>query len=358
MKNMQVASFFAGAGGLDLGFRQAGFGIPWANEYDKAIHATYEANHPGTHLERRSLTDFEPDEIPPGVTGMIGGPPCQSWSEAGMLRGAEDRRGQLFFRYVDFVDEVRPTFFLAENVSGILFTRHSNSFREILERFCELGYNVSYGLLNANDYGVPQDRERVIIVGYRLKGDVFFKPPAPDEIKPVLKDAIYDLRKSAKPAINKTYGNEKLRVPNHEYLDGGFSSMFMSRNRVRAWDEPSFTIQAGGRHAPLHPNAPKMEIVGKDKRAFVEGFDYRRLTVREAARVQTFPDEFIFHYKNVLDGYKMIGNAVPVEFARRLATQIKKDLKKNEPLSNRGRQRVGSLERFEDLSRLKISKAS
>jgi DNA (cytosine-5)-methyltransferase 1 len=355
---MKVVSFFAGAGGLDLGFRQAGFEIPWANEYDRAIHETYELNHPGTHLEKRSLTDFEPDQVPEGVSGMIGGPPCQSWSEAGMLRGAEDQRGQLFFRYVDFVEYVRPTFFLAENVSGILFSRHSNSFREILERFCELGYNVSYGLLNANDHGVPQDRERVIIVGYRLKGPVFFQPPPPDDHRLVLRDAIYDLRKSAKPAVDKTYANKKLAQPNHEYLDSGYSSMFMSRNRVRSWDEPSFTIQAGGRHAPLHPNAPKMEIIGKDKRAFVDGFDYRRLTVREAARVQTFPDDFVFQYKNVLDGYKMIGNAVPVEFARRLAMQIKTDVNSSLVLSSRGRQRRGELASFDQLRNSQASKAS
>lgn len=354
---VKVASFFAGAGGLDLGFRQAGFEIPWANEYDRAIHETYERNHGGTYLERRSLTDFEPDEVPRDVTGMIGGPPCQSWSEAGMLRGAEDRRGQLFFRYVDFIDEVRPTFFLAENVSGILFNRHSSSFRAILERFCELGYNVSFGLLNANDYGVPQDRERVIIVGYRLKGSTFFTPPSQDENRPVLKDAIFDLRNSAKPALNKTYANSKLKIPNHEYLDSGYSSMFMSRNRVRSWDEPSFTIQAGGRHAPLHPSAPKMEIVGKDKRAFVEGFDYRRLTVREAARVQTFPDEFVFHYKNVLDGYKMIGNAVPVEFARRLALQIRSDIESSTPLKPSQR-RTGRVMNFDELVDASISRAS
>lgn len=348
---MQIASFFAGAGGLDLGFRQAGFDIPWANEYDKAIHHTYEANHPGTYLERRSLVDFESNQVPRGVTGMIGGPPCQSWSEAGMARGAEDKRGQLFFRYVDFVEEVRPTFFLAENVSGILFSRHSSSFRNILERFCELGYNVSFGLLNANNFGVPQDRERVIIVGYRLKGDVFFSPPVPDLVQTKLKDAIYDLRKNAKPAIDKTYANSRLKIPNHEYLDSGYSSMFMSRNRVRAWDEPSFTIQAGGRHAPLHPSAPKMVLIEKDQRAFVDGFTYRRLTVREAARVQTFPDDFIFHYRNVLDGYKMIGNAVPVEFARRLALQIRADLSENKALSASS-SRAGELRSFNELGTL------
>ena len=121
----------------------------------------------------------------------------------------------------------------------------------------------------------------------------------------------------------------------------------MSRNRVRSWDQPSFTIQAGGRHAPLHPQAPKMVKVGKDLQAFEPGFEdlYRRLTVREAARVQTFPDSFKFLYKNVIDGYKMIGNAVPVEFAKRLALKIEDDL-----LNNAGKQtnnkRRGELRTF------------
>ena len=124
--------------------------------------------------------------------------------------------------------------------------------------------------------------------------------------------------------------------------------MFMSRNRVRAWDEPSFTIQAGGRHAPLHPSAPKMVVIERDKRAFVENEFYRRLTVREAARIQTFPDDFIFHYKNVLDGYKMIGNAVPVEFGRRLAMQIASDIRLSQALPRTSR-RKGRLKTFDEL---------
>jgi DNA (cytosine-5)-methyltransferase 1 len=99
----------------------------------------------------------------------------------------------------------------------------------------------------------------------------------------------------------------------------------MSRNRVRAWDQQSFTIQAGGRHAPLHPQAPKMEKIHQDKRIFSPGYEhlYRRLSVRECARLQTFPDDFEFIYSNILNGYKMIGNAVPVNFAFHLAQSIK-----------------------------------
>ena len=263
---------------------------------------------------------------------MIGGPPCQSWSEAGALRGINDHRGQLFFEYIRLLRARRPKFFLAENVSGILFERHREAFVTILNMFAELGYNISYSLLKASDYGVPQDRERVFIVGYRTDLNCWFTPPEPDLSSPTLKDAIYDIRKSA-----VAWGKQKKTlsangVPNHEYLTGGFSSIYMSRNRVRSWDEPSFTIQAGARHAPLHPQAPKMLLEDKDVRAFVPGKEhlYRRLTVRECARVQTFPDDHLFVYDNVANGYKMIGNAVPVELARRIALKISADLRSRE----------------------------
>ena len=107
--------------------------------------------------------------------------------------------------------------------------------------------------------------------------------------------------------------------------------MYMSRNRVRSWSEPSFTIQAGGRHAPLHPQAPKMELVEKDKRKFVEGKEdlYRRLSIRECARIQTFPDKHKFYYKNLTVGYKMVGNAVPPNLSYYLAKKIIEDLIKS-----------------------------
>ena len=106
-----------------------------------------------------------------------------------------------------------------------------------------------------------------------------------------------------------------------------FSSI-STRNRVRGWDEPSFTIQAGGRHAPIHPQAPKMQFMEQNKRIFVPGKEhlYRRLSIRECARIQTFPDTFIFHYRDVADGYKMIGNAMPVQFTYNIAKKIFSDL--------------------------------
>ena len=124
-------------------------------------------------------------------------------------------------------------------------------------------------------------------------------------------------------------------------MTGNFSTIYMSRNRVRSWDEQSFTIQAGGRHAPIHPQAPKMKFIEQNKREFIKGKEqlYRRLSVRECARIQTFPDEFIFKYIDVSDGYKMVGNAVPVEFACFLAKKIMLDLKeyksKIQPIRNK-----------------------
>ncbi|MEM6404752.1 MAG: DNA cytosine methyltransferase, partial [Cyanobacteria bacterium P01_D01_bin.116] len=163
---MNVVSLFSGCGGLDLGFHQAGFNIIWANEYDKSIWDTYEFNHSNTHLDKRDIRKIAPDDIPDCI-GIIGGPPCQSWSEAGAQRGIDDSRGQLFFDYIRILKEKKPLFFLAENVSGILAKKHEKAFTNILSHFKEAGYNVTYKLLNASDYLVPQDRKRVIIIGYR-----------------------------------------------------------------------------------------------------------------------------------------------------------------------------------------------
>ncbi len=325
---MKIASLFTGAGGLDLGFEKAGFHVVWANEYDSTIWETFEHNFPKTKLDRRSIVNVSHSDIPE-VDGIIGGPPCQSWSEAGAGRGIDDKRGQLFFDYVRLLKEKQPKFFLAENVSGILHPKHADAFNNIIKSFESAGYVISWKLLNANDYGVPEDRLRVIIVGYHKKLKKKFEFPEPQKHKPVLKDAIYDLR-LAKPAKDKNKTNgDKLKIPNHEYMIGGFSTIYMSRNRVRSWDEPSFTIQAGGRHAPLHPQAPKMKFIEQNNRIFVPGKEhlYRRLSVRECARIQTFPDTFIFKYNDVANGYKMIGNAVPVNLAHFLAKKIMKDLK-------------------------------
>ncbi len=325
---MNIISLFSGAGGLDLGFEKAGFKTIWANEYDKEIWETFEKNFPHTKLDRRSIVNIPSSEIPEAI-GLIGGPPCQSWSEAGSLRGIDDHRGQLFFEFIRVLRDKKPLFFLAENVSGMLAGRHNNALENIKNHFIESGYNLSFKLLNAHDYKVPQDRKRVFFIGFRKDLGIKFEFPKSFSAKRYLQDVIWDLKDTALPAKEKNYTNGSLcHIDNHEYMTGGFSTIFMSRNRVRSWDEPSFTIQAGGRHAPLHPQAPKMEFVEQNKRVFVRGSEhlYRRLSIRECARIQTFPDEHKFYYSNMTAGYKMVGNAVPPYLGYYLARQIHKIL--------------------------------
>jgi len=330
---MKIVSLFSGAGGLDLGFEKAGFTTVWANEYDKDIWETYEKNFPHVELNHKSIRDVDSSEIP-DCDGIIGGPPCQSWSEAGALRGIKDKRGQLFYEFIRILRDKQPKFFVAENVSGMLASRHAGAMASIQELFKESGYNLSFTMLNASDYWVPQDRKRVFFIGIREDLDKTFEFPIPFKQKRCLKDIIYNIKDSALPAKDKNHSNgDDCILPNHEYLTGGFSTIYMSRNRVRAWDEQSFTIQAGGRHAPIHPQAPKMEFIEKNIRVFVPAKKqlYRRLSVRECARIQTFPDTHQFYYKSVLAGYKMVGNAVPATLAYFIAKKIYADLNHNSP---------------------------
>ena len=328
---MKLISLFSGAGGLDLGFEQAGFEILAANEFDKGIWETYERNHM-SNLIKKDIRKIDASEFPNHVDGIIGGPPCQSWSEAGALRGINDERGKLFFDYIRILRLIKPKFFLAENVIGMMANRHSQAVSNIFMQFENSGYDVKIYLANASDYGVPQDRKRVFYIGFRKDLKINYQFPNPTTPyryqKMTLRQAIGDLEKTAIPARPKNKTNGRLPILNHEYYIGAYSTIFMSRNRVRGWDEQGFTVQASGRQCQLHPQAPKMLSVEKNKRIFVPGKEhlYRRLTVRECARLQGFPDDFEFFYSDIDYGYKMIGNAVPVGLASIIAQSILKVL--------------------------------
>lgn len=244
---MKLISLFSGAGGLDLGFQKAGYEIVTANEFDKTIWETYEKNHEAK-LIKGDICKIPSDEFPE-CDGIIGGPPCQSWSEAGSLKGINDPRGQLFYQYIRILKDNKPKFFLAENVKGMMAKRHNSAVENIVSQFEEAGYDVFIHLLNASDYGVPQDRKRVFYVGFRKDLNISFDlPPKPYDYKLTFRDAIYDLKDNAIPALekNKTNG-DKCNFSNHEYFIGAYSPIFMSRNRVRDWDEQAFTVQASGR---------------------------------------------------------------------------------------------------------------
>lgn len=323
---MNLISLFSGAGGLDKGFENAGFHTIVANEFDKEICPTFRANFPNTKLIEGDIRQISESNFPQHVAGIIGGPPCQSWSEAGSLKGIEDARGQLFYEYIRILRRVQPLFFVAENVSGMLAQRHSKAVANFLELFAEAGYDVNLKMLNAHDFDVPEDRDRVFYIGFRKDLQIYnYQYPQPTKTRPTLRDAIWDLQCNAIPALDKNLTNgDACFFPNHEYYVGSYSPIFMSRNRVRGWDEPGFTVQASGRQCQLHPQAPTMIKVAPNKQIFVPGQEhlYRRMTVREVARIQTFPDSFRFIYSKVDYGYKMIGNAVPVNLADHVAKSI------------------------------------
>ena len=326
-----MISLFSGCGGLDLGFERAGFYIPVANEFDTSIWQTFRLNHPKTELITQDVRTLSVDFFPDDVDGIIGGPPCQSWSEAGAQRGIQDSRGKLFFDYIRILSAKQPKFFLAENVSGMLANRHSESVKFITELFKRCGYNLFVNLVNAKNYGVAQERKRVFYIGFRQDLGINFKFPRgsteADSKKLTLRDVIWDLQFSAVPAATGNVHNIQSEN-NNEFFTGTFSTIFMSRNRVKSWDEQAFTVQASGRHCQLHPQAPKMVFFSQNDRRFVKGKEhlYRRMTVREIARVQGFSDDFKFVYYNVNDAYKMIGNAVPVPLAYEIAVAIKNHL--------------------------------
>lgn len=331
--HMKIVSFFAGCGGLDLGFEQAGFDVVWANEVEPYYRATYIRNHPGTELVLGDICKIDPNSIP-DCDGFIGGPPCQSWSVAGKQRGLEDERGQLFLKYIDMIEAKRPKFFVIENVKGLLDSVFKYVFIMFLDRLDKAGYDVKWDLLDAANYRIPQNRERVFIVGFRKELHIDYKFPAPTCTEPItLERAIGDIKEQ--PTFYR--GNERLEPnvsrPNHDVLASKLNVYYNRGNRRRGWQQTSFTIHATADNIPLHPSSPKMMFFGHGRWDFQEGKmnQYRRLSVRECARIQSFPDSFIFEGTDIKAQYKMIGNAVPPRLGNVLAKSILAALANQQP---------------------------
>ena len=335
---MKVVSFFAGCGGLDLGFEQAGFNVVWANEFEPNCRATYIRNHPNTEFVLGDVCKIDPNWVP-DCEGRRGGPPCQSWSVAGKQKGLEDERGQLFLKFIDLIQAKQPKFFVIENVKGLLDSMFKNVFIMFIERLDKVGYDVKWELLNAVNYCIPQNRERVFIVGFRKDLHIDYEFPAPNRTDPItLKRAIGDIKEQ--PTFYK--GDDDVKpnasLPNHDVLSSSFSTYYYRGNRRRGWQQPSFTIHATGDNAPLHPSSPKMLYFGHEKWEFQKNklSQYRRLSVRECARIQTFPDNFIFYGTDIRKQYKMIGNAVPPRLGNVLAKSIRAALANLQPSEGAG----------------------
>lgn len=322
---MRVVSFFAGCGGLDLGFEQAGFEVVWANEFEPHCRATYVRNHPNTEFVLGDVCKIDQNSIP-DCDGFVGGPPCQSWSVGGKQKGLEDERGQLFLKYIDLIKAKQPKFFVIENVKGMLDDKFKEVFEDFVNRLDGAGYDVQWALLDAVNFLIPQNRERVFFVGFRKELNVSYTFPNPTCTEPVtLNSAIGDITEEPNFYTGRKEENiVEHKRPNHDVLTSKFGSFYYRGNRRRGWHQPSFTINATAEFAPLHPSSPKMIYFGHENWNFQKDKmrEYRRLSVRECARIQTFPDSFIFEYDDIKDAYKMIGNAVPPRLGNVIAKAI------------------------------------
>ena len=352
MKKPKAIDLFAGVGGLSLGFENCGFDVVLANEYDESIAAAYKANHKGTRMIVGDITSLDLEKTFGPYQGqidvVIGGPPCQGFSQKGQRKTIHDERNFLFKYYVRVVELVKPRYFVMENVPNLLTAEKGYFRKEIEELFNSMGYQLKMGILNASDYGVPQNRRRAVIIGKR--GGAAPNLPKPRNITVTIWDAISDLAylSSGEGAEEQEYRGK----PRSEYqkkLRGGSGTL---RNHV-ATRHSSLALE---RLAMIPPNAGKEVLpeehltrsiysgtwtrMRKDEISvtittrfdtpssgkFTHPFLDRAITVREAARIQSFPDSFRF-VGSKGSQMKQVGNAVPPLLAGAIAEVVMNDLK-------------------------------
>lgn len=303
MREFTAISLFCGAGGLDMGFERAGFKTIWANDFESDACKTHEQWSTAKTV-CADIAKIDERDIPDADI-MLGGFPCQGFSLSGP-RKIDDSRNVLYRHYVRIVRAKRPLMFVGENVKGLLTMGGGTIIDAIVEDFAQCGYNVYYQLLNAKDYEVPEDRERVIIVGFRKDlGVSRFEFPTPRGVTVTMAEALKNI-----PAPTPD-----------EVCNAPYSSRYMSRNRKRGWDDVSYTIPAMAKQVTLWPGSPDMVHVDKDLWRFGDDGVTRRLSWREAAAIQTFPASLDFH-GDLTSIYKQIGNAVPVRLAEIIATHL------------------------------------
>ena len=365
---MTSIDLFSGCGGMSLGFKMAGFHSIFASDVDENAGKTFVRNFPETPFMVKDIcqiTKKEVDKFTGGVVPdvIIGGPPCQGFSLANKRRNKikDDPRNRLFYQFVKFIDWYSPRAFVMENVKALLSMKNGAVINTIIEEFTQAGegYNVRYQILCASDYGVPQMRERVIIIG--LRNDLRIEPsfPAPIEGVVTVDDAISDL-----PIIHSSEGmevQEYTMEPQNNYqrlmrrdshmvynhvamrhtrrLIERFEAIQPGQNLLDVWD----THGAVKRGAPneksqtkfsqnnqrVYGNKPAPTIAASFQSNFIHPHLNRNFTAREGARLQSFPDDFVFEgmrtkmsWEKGLSQYQQIGNAVPVLLAYHIAAHI------------------------------------
>ena len=315
MKKLKVVSMFCGCGGMDLGilggfeylgkrYAKLPFEIVYALDNDEYCTKIYNDNFKHKcvvqdikSLDIASLPDFDV---------LIGGFPCQSFSISAQnppRLGYKDERGMLFFEMVKILRERQPRFFIAENVKGLLSANKGKAFPMIIEEFENAGYRVVHKLLNADEYGVPQRRQRVVIVGFRDEEDYNrFSYPIP-----------IDSRKTLGDVIDLAADNDDKWFFSQKAVDGMMAVREkMNKGRIQNLDEPCNTISS---------HLAKVSLNSTDPVRFVND-RYRRFTPRECARIQSFPDSFVLDPVSEVRQYKAIGNAVPPVMMWYIAKQL------------------------------------
>lgn len=302
---MKIISLFSGAGGLDLGLVRAGHSLIWANDIDADAVQTYKENI-GPEITCGDIKDIDISELPDADV-VVGGFPCQGFSLANMQRTVEDDRNQLYKFFYNAIKEKQPKFFIAENVKGILSLGKGEVIKKIERDFKRAGYRTSINMVNMADYGVPQTRQRVIIIGQRkdLGRKLLFNFPEKTHSKTGDDKKWVSIKEALQHFPDPDTENNIL---NHIYSAYKVEYRNFTGHRKTDPDKPSPTILArgngkGGVCAIPHYN-------GK-----------RRLTIRESASIQTFPEDF--HFIGSMNScYRQIGNAVPVKFAELLGKEL------------------------------------
>ncbi len=335
-KEITFIDLFSGGGGLLRGFVRAGYRPKFALENWIPAIKTHERNFPGIPLITKDIRQVSESEIKKTIDKkkidvLVGGPPCQGFSNIGS-RNPKDQRNNLTLEYVRMLEIIKPKVFLMENVSGMISMKSGYYKNILIRKFRRMGYNnASYKVLNAADYGVPQLRKRVVFIGSLGNGDIVFPSPAYDkESYKIVDDAIMDLvGKEFKVSNHIPMNHNPIVKERISYIKegGGLrkgipgrllrgSRSDYKKNRLENFshiykrlhrNKPATTMVPGHNAFPLHPT------------------EDRALTVREAARIQTFPDSMVFEGTRQ-EQCILVGNAVPVKLAEALARYIKKEL--------------------------------
>lgn len=311
---------FAGAGGLALGLERAGISSALHVEIDKFCCETLRRNRPNWNIAEADISTIDFSPYRNKIDIVTGGSPCQAFSYSGKKLGFDDTRGTLFYEFARCIKEVQPKIFMFENVRGLISHDNGRTLETIISVLSEMKYNIQYKILNANDYGVAQKRERIIIIG--TKKGIEFSFPEKLEYKPVLRDVLIDVPFS----LGQNYSDKKKKILSlvppggcwidlphdiqKEYMGSSYYSGGGKRGMARriSWDEPSLTLTCS-------PSQKQTERCHPDQT--------RPFTIREYARIQSFPDDWDFS-GGLGAQYKQIGNAVPVNLAYHLSLELKK----------------------------------